>query len=79
MEEHVTNGVTTDFDWYEIALIKHQLKKVSEKLDQVLEAARMREHSSHQYIIHLRKQNDELQVKINRLIDAQENKSQDSK
>jgi len=69
VEEHVSYGVTSDFDWYEISNIKDQLNTIAARLDRVLAATRQREESANQYIIHLRAQNSALQVKINKLID----------
>ena len=56
--EHITYGVTSDFDWYEITNIKEQLNTLASRLDRVLAAAKQREENSHQYILHLRRQND---------------------
>ena len=70
--EHISYGVTSDFDWYEIANIKDQLTTIAARLDRVLAAAKQREENLHQYILHLRQQNDSLQAKINKLLDEQE-------
>lgn len=70
--EHISYGVTSDFDWYEIANIKDQLTTIAARLDRVLAAAKQREENLHQYILHLRQQNDALQAKINKLLDEQE-------
>lgn len=70
--EHITYGVTSDFDWYEITTIKEQLNTLASRLDRVLAAAKQREENSHQYILHLRRQNDALQVKLNRLLESRE-------
>lgn len=70
--EHITYGVTSDFDWYEITNIREQLNTLASRLDRVLAAAKQREENSHQYILHLRRQNDALQVKLNRLIESRE-------
>lgn len=70
--EHITYGVTSDFDWYEITTINAQLTTIASRLERVLAAAKQREETAHQYILHLRQQNDALQVKINQLIDRRE-------
>lgn len=70
--ENITCGVTSDFDWYEIAGIKDQLNIIAARLDRVLAAAKQREENLHQYILHLRQQNDALQAKINKLVDELE-------
>lgn len=70
--EHITYGVTSDFDWYEITTINAQLTTIASRLERVLAAAKQREETTHQYILHLRQQNDALQVKINQLIDRRE-------
>ena len=70
--DHITYGVTSDFDWYEITNIKEQLNTLASRLDRVLAAAKQREENSHQYILYLRRQNDALQVKINRLLESRE-------
>lgn len=70
--EHISHGVTSDFDWYEIANIKDQLNTIAARLDRVLAAAKQREENLHQYILHLRQQNDALQAKINKLLDELE-------
>ena len=70
--EHISHGVTSDFDWYEITNIKDQLNTIAARLDRVLAAAKQREENLHQYILHLRQQNDALQAKINKLLDELE-------
>ena len=70
--ENITYGVNSDFDWYEIAGIKDQLNIIAARLDRVLAATKQREENLHQYILHLRQQNDALQAKINKLVDELE-------
>ena len=70
--ENITHGVNSDFDWYEIAGIKDQLNIIAVRLDRVLTAAKQREENLHQYILHLRQQNDALQAYINKLVDELE-------
>lgn len=69
MEEHNSIGITSEFDWYEITIIKAQLSAISARLEAILSASKEREKTSHDYILHLRKQNDELRVRINKLVD----------
>jgi hypothetical protein len=65
--EHISFGITSDFDWYEMSRVRDQLNALSAKMEQLIQTSRQREQGQHEYIIHLRKKNDELQAKLNAL------------
>ena len=67
MSEHVTLGVTTDFDWYELNSIKNQLLDLSNRIDRLLAVIQERERTQTEYVVHLKQQNDSLQAKLNAL------------
>ncbi len=67
MSEHVTLGVTTDFDWYELNLVKTQLLDLSNRIDRLLAVIQERERTQTEYVVHLKQQNGSLQAKLNAL------------
>lgn len=67
MSEHVTLGVTTDFDWYELNLVKTQLLNLSNRIDRLLAVIQERERTQTEYVVHLKQQNGSLQAKLNAL------------
>ncbi len=67
MSEHVTLGVTTDFDWYELNVVKTQLLDLSNRIDRLLAVIQEREKMQTEYVVHLKQQNGSLQAKLNAL------------
>lgn len=67
MSEHVTLGVTTDFDWYELNVVKTQLLDLSNRIDRLLAVIQERERMQTEYVVHLKQQNGSLQAKLNAL------------
>ena len=67
MSEHISYGVTSVFDWYELSNIASELGGMVARLQRVLKVIEQREKSQHEYIHHLRKQCDAVQVQLNRL------------
>lgn len=67
MNEHVTLGVTSDFDWYELNQIKHQLDSLSSRVHRLIVATQERERTQSEYVVHLKRQCDELRAQLNAL------------
>jgi phosphopantetheine adenylyltransferase len=67
MSEHVTLGVTSDFDWYELNQIKQQLDSLSSRVHRLLDVIQERERTQAEYVIYLKRQCDELRAQLNAL------------
>jgi len=63
--EHITHGVTSDFDWYELQGIRTSLMSLATRVDMLIQATQQREKTQHDYILYLRSKADELQGKLN--------------
>lgn len=72
MTERVSLGVTTDFDWYELTQIKAQLDMISSRVERLVNVIHEREREQHAYIAHLIKKSDNLQAKLNALLEKQD-------
>ena len=67
--EHVTYGVTSDFDWYELVQVQNELTTLANRMDRLINAVRQRERTQHDYILHLRHKVDQLQARLNEALD----------
>lgn len=72
MSEHVTLGVTSDFDWYELTQIKTQLESLTARIDRVIHVIQQREQEQNAYVVHLKQRGDKLQAKLNALLEKQD-------
>jgi len=70
MEERVNLGVTSEFAWYELTNMRDKLQSAVSNIDHLIAVIKQREKEQHEYIIHLRKQCDSLQVQVNTLREA---------
>lgn len=71
MSEHVSLGVTSDFDWYELTQIRTQLESLTSRVDRVIHAAQQREQQQNEYVVFLKQRCDTLQAKLNALLEKQ--------
>lgn len=67
MSEHISYGVTTDFDWYELKVVSQELSILASRIERVIQASVKREETQHEWIVHLKKENDHLQAQLNAL------------
>lgn len=67
--EHVTYGVTSDFDWYELVQLQNELTTLANRMDRLINAVRQRERTQHDYILHLRHKADQLQARLNEVVE----------
>lgn len=71
MNEHVSLGVTSDFDWYELTQIKAQLESLTSRIDRVIRVIQQREQEQNDYVVFLKQRGDKLQAKLNALLEKQ--------
>ena len=71
MNEHVSLGVTSDFDWYELTQIKSQLESLTSRIDRVIRVIQQREQEQNDYVVFLKQRGDKLQAKLNALLEKQ--------
>ena len=71
MSEHVSLGVTSDFDWYELTQVKNQLESLTSRVDRVIYAVQQRERQQNEYVVFLKQRADTLQAKVNALLEKQ--------
>lgn len=67
MNEQVTLGVTSDFDWYELNQIKQQLDSLSVRVYRLINVIQERERTQTEYVVYLKRQCDELRAKLTAL------------
>jgi len=65
--ESVTEGVTSEFYWYELSLAKAKLQEVQIALDKVIKTIETREKEQAEYVVYLKQSIDKLRVEINTL------------
>lgn len=63
----VTEGITSEFFWYELSQANNKLQAVQHTLDKVLATIQSREKEQLEYTQYLQRCNSELQAKINAL------------
>lgn len=71
MSEHVSLGVTSDFDWYELTQIRTQLESLTSRIDRVIRVIQQREQEQNDYVVFLKQRGDKLQAKLNALLEKQ--------
>jgi hypothetical protein len=65
--ENITEGVTSEFYWYELKLAKTKLQEVQTTLEKIIHVIEARQAEQSDYVIHLKSKIDKLQVQLNTL------------